>query len=104
MGAGIPALGAFLARDPAALRPLAAALGVSAAGCRWLVLGTAYTVSGTAVGWLFTAKSFVWALVLGYLPLRLIDPHAGLQTLLSVWMAIVADRVATLRMARELLV
>jgi hypothetical protein len=81
---------------------LGLALGAGIPACRWALLGSAYTASGAAVGWLFTSKSFIWALVLGYLPLRLIDP--GLQLVLALWMALVADRVAVWRMKRELLV
>jgi hypothetical protein len=57
-------LAILLSRDAALLARLAPLLRLSPEACRWGLLGAGCTAGGAAVGWLFTAKSFVWALVL----------------------------------------
>jgi hypothetical protein len=54
----------------------------------------AFSAGGAAVGWIFIWKSFIWALLLGYLPLRLLDPGAGFELILAAWMGVVAESVA----------
>jgi hypothetical protein len=104
LGAGVPALGILAAADLAVLAWLTRTTGLAPGLGRLLVLGAAFTAGGAAVGWLFMWKSFIWALLLGYVPLRLLAPGAGGGVMVVLWMGFVADRVAALRQKRELLV
>ena len=104
LGAGVPALGILAAADPAVVAWLTRTTGLTAGLGRLLLLGAAFTAGGAAVGWLFVWKSFVWALLLGYLPLRLLAPGAGVEVMVVLWMGFMADRVAAFRQKRELLV
>ena len=71
---------------------------------RWVVLGLAYGVAGAVVGYVFNAKQLVWAALLGYVPLRLLEFSAGPAVVAALWMAGVAEQVARFRQRRELLV
>jgi hypothetical protein len=104
LGAGLPVAALLLLGDAARARALADALGIDPDLCRWVARGAACTAGGAAVGWLFTSKCFVWALVLGYLPLRLMGLSPGLHLLWALWMGLVAEYVAGRRHRRELLV
>jgi hypothetical protein len=104
LGAGMPALGILATADPGVLAWLTRTTGLTPGLGRLLVLGAAFTLGGAAVGWLFMFKSFIWARVLGYLPLRLLAPAAGLDVLVVLWMGVVAARVAAVRQRRELLI
>ncbi len=83
LGAGVPALAAATAQG----LPM---------------LFAAFVVAGAAIGWLFTSKSFVWALLLGYVPLRVAVVGTGTALLLILTMGLVADRVARYRFRREM--
>jgi hypothetical protein len=104
-GAGLPLLVTWLLDPQAPGRPAGLPL-VPPIGAlvRWIVLGIAYGVSGAVVGYVFNAKQLVWAALLGYLPLRLLEAPAGPAALAALWMAVVAERVAHFRQRRETLV
>jgi hypothetical protein len=104
VGAGLPALAAWLTTPEAAYRPPGVPVWNVSAPLRLAVLAAAYTIAGAAVGWIFGLKTFIWATLLGYLPLRVLTPHPGIDLLLALWMAIVAERVAAIRSRREMLV
>jgi hypothetical protein len=88
-GAGLPLLVTWLQVDGLA---------------RWTALGIAYGLAGAVVGYVFNAKQMVWAALLGYVPLRLLEASAGPAALAALWMAGVAELVARFRQRRELLV
>jgi hypothetical protein len=64
----------------------------------------AYVAAGAAVGSLFRQKSFIWSLLLGYLPARLFGLHSSISVLLCLWMAVCADLVSRWKMQRQRLV
>ena len=104
-GAGLPLLvtwwlDPFAPGRPPGL-PLAPEMGDLA---RWVLLAVTYGVAGAVVGYVFNTKQLVWAAVLGYVPLRLLEASAGPAVLAALWMACAADLVARLRQRRELLV
>ena len=104
LGAGPPILGALAVGSPVALTPLVRTLGLAPELGVWLLLGLAFTAGGAAVGGLFASKSFVWALLLGYLPIRLLDPTGSVGLVLVLWMGAVAERVSQFLQRRALLV
>jgi hypothetical protein len=93
VGSGLPALAAWSIQE-----------GYVASGLRWPVLGMATTVAGAAAGAIFTAKCFVWSLMLGYVPLRLIGNDLAPQAIAALWMGFVAEGVARWRDRRRTLV
>jgi len=103
LGAGLPALGVLAAASPELVRA-AGRLSLPPALAAWGLLAVAFTAGGAAVGWLFSSKCFVWGLLLGYVPIRLLDPTPGLDFLLVLWMGAVAERVSRLLQQRQLLV
>jgi hypothetical protein len=103
LGAGLPALGVVAAASPEVPR-LAERLSLSPALLTWGVLATAFSGGGAAVGWLFSSKCFVWALLLGYVPIRLLDPSPGLDLVLVLWMGAVAEQVSRFFHRRQVLV
>lgn len=104
-GAGLPLLVTWLLDPQAPGRP-AGLPTVPQIGdlSRWIALGIAYGVGGAVVGYVFNTKHLVWAALLGYLPLRLLEAPAGPAALAALWMAVVAERVAHFRQRRLLLV
>lgn len=69
-----------------------------------LLLGVAFTCAGVVVGSVFRQKSLIWAFLLGYVPIKLLGPAAGVGLGPCLWMALVAESVARWRMRREKLV
>jgi len=67
------------------------------------LLPAACTLAGIAVGAIFTRKSFIWAILLGYLPGKLFTV-SGLTFGLSLAMAVIAHWTAQLLLARRKLV
>lgn len=67
------------------------------------LLPAACTLAGIAVGAIFTRKSFIWAILLGYLPAKLFTV-SGLPYGLSLCMAVIAHWTAHLLLARRKLV
>ncbi len=63
----------------------------------------ACTLAGIAVGAIFTRKCFIWAILLGYLPAKLVTV-SGLPFGLSLYMALIAQWTAHLLLARRKLV
>jgi hypothetical protein len=60
----------------------------------------AYTLAGAVIGWLFAGKSFIWAMVLGFVPGKLLHvPGASLSY--AVWMGLIADVVMRARAWRR---
>lgn len=103
VGAGLPVLG-VLAAERGEVARWAEAVGATAGVGSWIVLGLGFTLGGAAVGALFTTKSFVWALLLGYVPIRLLGGDLGLELVLVLWMGVVAERVSAFVERRRLLV
>jgi hypothetical protein len=60
----------------------------------------AYTLAGAVVGWLFAGKSFIWAMVLGFVPGKLLHV-AGASLGWAIWMGLIADIVMRLRGRRR---
>jgi hypothetical protein len=69
-----------------------------------VALGLAFTLAGGVVGYVFKHKSFVWALLLGYIPSRLLGATVHGQVFYCVWMAFVAEFLGRWRTQRERLV
>jgi hypothetical protein len=69
-----------------------------------VALGSAFTLAGGVVGYLFKQKSFIWALLLGYLPSRLLGATVQGQIFYCIWMAFAAEFLGRWRMQRERLV
>jgi hypothetical protein len=93
VGAGLPALAAWAIHEghvPPALR--------------WPALAAAVTAAGATAGAIFTGKAFIWSLVLGYVPLRLIGDDRLAQVVAALWMGFVAEWVARWRDRRRMLV
>jgi hypothetical protein len=87
--------------------PLAAALAADLGflpGPSWVGPALAATGAGAVIGVVFTGKAFVWSLLLGYLPLRLLGEDPVPQLLLALWMGFVAESVARVQDRRRLLV
>jgi hypothetical protein len=87
--------------------PIAAALATDLGfvpGPPWIAPAVAATLAGAVVGVLFTGKSFVWSLLLGYLPLRLLGEEPVPQLMLALWMGAVSETVGRWRDRRRLLV
>lgn len=103
LGSGLPVLG-VLAGDRPEVSGWAEAMGATPEVGAWVVLGLAFTLGGAAVGALFTTKSFVWALLLGYVPIRLLGGGLGLELVLVLWMGVVAEQVSAVVEKRRLLV
>ncbi|MGE0453314.1 MAG: hypothetical protein AB7O37_00950 [Vicinamibacteria bacterium] len=97
VGAGPPLLAAWLTTPDAALRPEGLPVVGAEPLARYALLGVAYALGGAAVGWLFRGKAFIWALLLGYVPLRLLTPEPFLAVGLALWMGTVADWAARAR-------
>lgn len=104
IGVGLPMLGIWITGPEAGVRSADLPALLNTVYARWSGLAFAYALGGAAIGWLFSSKQFVWAVLLGYLPLRLLDAAAGPATLGALWMGFVAERVAAFRQRRELLV
>ena len=68
-----------------------------------LLLPAACTLAGIAVGAIFTRKSFIWAILLGYLPAKLFSV-SGMPLGLSLYMAVLAHWTAQRLLARRKLV
>ena len=67
-----------------------------------LLVPTACTLSGIAIGSIFTKKNFIWAILLAYLPAKLLS--TGLPFGYAIYMAFVADFAARFLNARRKLV
>jgi hypothetical protein len=104
LGAGLPIVTLLLLRDPAVLTFLSNRFGSASA---FLPLGlslVAFALAGAVVGWVFEGKCFVWSLVLGYVPLRIVGSALGMGIVLCLVMGFVADRVSWIRSRRNALV
>jgi hypothetical protein len=104
LGAGLPALATWLTTPGAVHRPAGLPVLAVEPALRLATLGLVYAAAGAVVGWVFTGKAFIWAALLGYLPLRLLTPHPGAELLLAFEMGLVAEWTARMRIRRELLV
>jgi len=112
LGMALPALTIVATAGPAEalphglqwLQPLAGRIALSEPA-RLAAVGGAFALAGAAVGFVFTSKALVWGLLLGYLPLRLLDTGLGAWSwgfvLLMGW---AADSVARWRHRRATLV
>ena len=76
-------------------------LGIDLALATLLLLGIAYALAGSVVGYIFTRKSFIWAFLLGYLPIHFLALPAGNRISWAFWMACVAHAVSNFRLARK---
>jgi hypothetical protein len=97
VGAGPPVIAAWLTTPDAALRPEGLPVVSAETLARYAILALGYALGGAAVGWLFRGKAFIWALLLGYLPLRLLTPEPLLALGLALFMGTVADWAARAR-------
>lgn len=104
LGAGLPALAAWTSNPTALHRPPWLPVLPMDPASRVALLAAAYAIAGATVGYVFTSKAFIWATLLGYLPLRLLTPHPGAELLFALGMGWVAEQVARFRIRRELLV
>jgi hypothetical protein len=66
-----------------------------------LLTPLACTAAAIAIGSIFTKKAFIWALVLGFLPAKLLALSTGLSLGSGLWMAVVADFAARVCVARR---
>jgi hypothetical protein len=66
-----------------------------------LLTPIACTIAGVAVGSIFINKNFIWAIVLGYLPGKLLGITAGPTLGYGIYMAVVADLAARALIARR---
>jgi hypothetical protein len=64
----------------------------------------ACTLSGIAVGCIFRNKNFIWAIVLGYLPAKLLGIPSAVSLGYGIYMAVVADITSRFITARRKLV
>lgn len=103
LGAGLPVLGVLGAERPELVR-VTEMIGVAPKIGAWVLLGLSFSAGGAAVGALFTSKSLVWALLLGYVPIRLLGADISLELLLVLWMGVVAEQVSAMVHKRRLLV
>lgn len=92
-GAALPSAWLWLSSDPAFLARLRETVG-RVPGLEFALALVAFALAGAIVGWLFEGKSFVWGLLLGYVPLRLHGSLLGEGMLLLLVMGFVADRVS----------
>jgi hypothetical protein len=101
LGAGLP-LGAVTQHARIVLW-LAAWMPTQLTLANTFLLPVACTLAGSAVGAIFTRKSFIWAILLGYLPAKFLTV-SGLTFGLSLYMAVIAHWTAHLLLARRKLV
>jgi len=66
-----------------------------------LLTPVACTLAAIAIGSIFTKKAFIWALVLGVLPAKLLALTTGLSLGSGLWMGLVADFAARFSTARR---
>jgi len=92
-GAALPSAWLWLSSDPAFLARVGDTVG-KLPGLELALSFAAFALAGAIVGWLFEGKSFVWGLLLGYVPLRIHGSLLGEGTLLLLVMGFVADRVS----------
>jgi MFS family permease len=98
-GASLPIVIAFA--PPGLIERLGARAGLPSATAWTVAEVIAFALSGVVVGSLFRAKSFIWAILLGYLPLFLLGVRLPGQVFMTLLMAIVADAVTRARAWRE---
>jgi hypothetical protein len=98
-GLVVPCLGILALAGPLVplVDRLSNATGASVRLLESVAIGALLTVTGAAVGSLFTAKSFIWTFALAYVPLRLLGPSGLAPLWLGLWTGLVADRVARRR-------
>jgi hypothetical protein len=106
LGSILPALAVAAVRFPQSpVRDwLLERLGLADNHLLWLACGVAFTIAGSAVGAIFSAKAFIWSFILAYVPLRLLGPAGLLPLWFSLWTGFVAHRVSSWRMRRHELV
>jgi hypothetical protein len=84
---------------------LASATGFAPTTCVVACIAIMLSFVGLVIGWLFTAKGFIWSFLLTYAILRLVGPTGiGATFLLSLWTGVVADWAARRRLSRQKLV
>jgi hypothetical protein len=66
-----------------------------------LLVPVACTIAAIAIGCIFTKKTFIWALVLGFLPAKLLAHSTSIPLGSGLWMAVVADIAARFWVARR---
>jgi hypothetical protein len=99
LGAGLPLIAATQHAQIVAWLSSSGAANSAMAGL--LLTPLACTLAAIAIGTIFTRKAFIWALVLGLLPGKLLALTTGLSLGSGVWMALVADFAARFCTARR---
>ena len=95
--AALLGLGTFAAAVPssALVKWVEGVTGLSRAGAVALALWMPFTLAGVAIGLTFGHRHFVWALVLGGIPVAVLAGSLEVQPFAAlVWLAFVAERVA----------
>jgi hypothetical protein len=105
--AALLGLATFLAVSPSlpGLRTAAQGLHVSEIGLVTAAMWLLFTLAGVIVGLTFGHRHFIWALLLGAIPVAVLAGSTATQPLLAVvWLAFVAEKVARWQNQRRRLV